>query len=554
VTTPREKTAALTGPGLSWGKAARLALVVLLLAMVLAAGALDLLPPTERDALIHHLAVPKLWLEAGGVVEIPWLLYGYYPMNLELLYVPPLALSADWAAQVIHHGFGLLTALLLCLYLGRRLGTNWGLTGALFFLSTPLIFRLSTSANVDLGLGFFVTASWMALAAWSETRRTLFFFLSALALGLALGAKYNALLVAPLLAASVLILRLRAGAGLGSALAWTAAYTLVSTLVFLPWMVRDFLWTGNPLYPLFNPLWGLESLGPPGLERLSLLAHRHYLYGESLLEILLVPVRAFFFGQDHSPRYFDGVLNPALLLLSLPALIRPKARELRPLGLFALLYTLLVFFQAAFRVRYLMPVLPVLVVLMTYGLREIQEVLAGRLSGRSAAAALGLLVAVCLLPNALYAARFWQEAGPVAYLTGQENRDAYLRRRLPYYPAMNYANRTLPAKARVLLLFAGDQGYYLDREYRFAAYFSGEGLRPLLEGAADGEALYQGFAGLGYTHILTRDALLVGYLTSNFDRSGLRVWMDFAKKDLRLLYRGRGYSLYQIGRPRERTP
>jgi 4-amino-4-deoxy-L-arabinose transferase-like glycosyltransferase len=535
-------------------QAARLLLVGLLLAVVLAAAALDLLPPTERDALIHHLAVPKLWLAAGGMVEIPWLLYGYYPMNLELLYLLPLALGADWAAQLIHHGFALLTGLLLGLYLGRRLGPSWGLAGALFFLSTPLVFRLSTSANVDLGLGFFITAAWMALLVWSETRRPLFFLLSALALGLALGAKYNALLAAPLLAAAVFVLRLRAGAGLRSSLACTAAYTLAAALVFLPWMARSALWTGNPLYPLFNSLWGLESLGPPGLDRLSLLAHRHYLYGESLLEILLVPVRAFFSGQDDSPRHFDGVLGPALLLFSLVAVIRPRGREIRLLGLFALLYALFVFFQATFRSRYLMPILPVLVVLMTYGLFETRRALGRFLPGRPAALALVLLVALSLLPSGLYIVRFWQKAEPASFLSGREDRVAYLRRRLDYYPAVNYLNRTLPREARVLLLFAGDQGYYFDREYRFAAYFSGEGLRPLLERAADGEALYEGFAGRGLTYILTRDDLLAGYLAANFDRARLRVWTDFANKDLRLLYRGRGYSLYEISRAQERTP
>ena len=33
---------------------------------------LNLTPPISRDALIHHLAVPKLWLKHGGFYEIPW--------------------------------------------------------------------------------------------------------------------------------------------------------------------------------------------------------------------------------------------------------------------------------------------------------------------------------------------------------------------------------------------------------------------------------------------------------------------------------------------------
>jgi len=33
---------------------------------------LALTPPVARDVLIHHLAIPKLWLIHGGFYEIPW--------------------------------------------------------------------------------------------------------------------------------------------------------------------------------------------------------------------------------------------------------------------------------------------------------------------------------------------------------------------------------------------------------------------------------------------------------------------------------------------------
>jgi len=33
---------------------------------------LNLTPPIARDALIHHLAIPKLWLKNGGFYEIKW--------------------------------------------------------------------------------------------------------------------------------------------------------------------------------------------------------------------------------------------------------------------------------------------------------------------------------------------------------------------------------------------------------------------------------------------------------------------------------------------------
>ena len=43
--------------------------------------------PISRDALTHHLYLPRLYLQHGGIYEIPDLVFSYYPMNLDLLYI-----------------------------------------------------------------------------------------------------------------------------------------------------------------------------------------------------------------------------------------------------------------------------------------------------------------------------------------------------------------------------------------------------------------------------------------------------------------------------------
>ena len=57
-----------------------------LLAVIVAIVLLGAVPPVSRDALTHHLAVPKLYLSHGGIYEIPSIAFSYYPMNLDLLY------------------------------------------------------------------------------------------------------------------------------------------------------------------------------------------------------------------------------------------------------------------------------------------------------------------------------------------------------------------------------------------------------------------------------------------------------------------------------------
>ena len=116
-------------------------------------------PPVSRDALTHHLAVPKLWVESGGIHERPDILFSYYPQLLDVLYMVPVALGSDGAAKYLHFAFALLTALLIFLFVRRRIGPSWAALAGLLFLTLPLIMKLSVTVYVDLGLIFFTTAA-----------------------------------------------------------------------------------------------------------------------------------------------------------------------------------------------------------------------------------------------------------------------------------------------------------------------------------------------------------------------------------------------------------
>ena len=60
-------------------------IVVVTTGFVLGVVPLVLTPPTSTDALIHHLAVPKLYAERGRVFEIPFMSFSYMPMGLDYL-------------------------------------------------------------------------------------------------------------------------------------------------------------------------------------------------------------------------------------------------------------------------------------------------------------------------------------------------------------------------------------------------------------------------------------------------------------------------------------
>ena len=289
--------------------------------------------------------------------EIPSVIFSYYPMNLELLYLIPLYFGNDIVPKYIHFVFALLTAFLVYGYLKKRTDRIFALFGALFFLSIPVIVKLSITVYVDLGLIFFSTASIIFLFKWIEYEFKLkHLVVSALFCGLALGTKYNALIVFFLLSMFVMFAYSRISRNEenrpGSiqkssqvslkALFFGALYIFIVLLVFSPWMIRNYVWTKNPVYPLYQGFFNRINAGPVSVEQdggdnsimqpkkdnsgkeWSHFAIRRIIFNESLMQTVLIPIRIFFEGEDNNPKYFDGKLSPFLFILPFFAFFRIK--------------------------------------------------------------------------------------------------------------------------------------------------------------------------------------------------------------------------------------
>lgn len=475
-------------------KAIHSGLFLLLFSLILAVVILGSVPPVDRDALTHHLFVPKLWIMHGGIYEIPEIPFSYYPMNLDLLYSIPLALGNDIIPKYIHFLFALLTGWLVYQYLHKRIGKVQGMFGALFFLSVPIIVKLSISIYVDLGVVFFTSASLLLLLYWAEQQCPWhLLILSGLCCGLAAGTKYNGLISIIVLTLLVpLIYQQNAAEEQRSnrkALVRTIVFAVATLIAFSPWLVRNTLWTGNPIYPLYNTLIQNLHSGAPThaatenaniIETLKqvprsgggVFADRKVLYNETWWQSLLLPIRFFFEGRDDAPRYFDGKLNPFLLILpALAFLFRPsdvrQQREQNFLLWFILLYFFLTFFQETLRIRYVAPIVPPLVLLSLYGMQGLltrfRHTFTSIVPRKTFIylATIGIPASM-LWYNAQYLTSQFAVVNPLPYVLGHINRDDYITAFRPEYPAIQFANTVVPEGARALCLFLGNRGYYFD--------------------------------------------------------------------------------------------
>ncbi|MHB8138840.1 MAG: ArnT family glycosyltransferase [Smithellaceae bacterium] len=515
---------------------------------------LNLTPPIARDALMHHLAIPKLWLKNGGFYEMQWAGFSYFPMNIDLLYIIPLYFNKDFLANFIHMSFGVGTAYLIYHYLKNRISRIGGLLGILIFLSTPIVVRLSTQAYVDLGLTFFVTASIFSFSRYRDGKfqEVKWMLLSSIAMGLALGTKYNALVVWFFLCLSVVFIYSRDTKKQWKAIGHGAFFFLISLLIFSPWLIKNIILTGNPFYPLFK---GSISQMVSADTHMGFFQMREMLHGESLWETLLIPVRIFFQGQDNSIRYFDGVLNPILIILSPFALINKSFfRDKLFFFSFTIFFILTVFFlnQKAFAmeatVRYTLPVIPLLSILTVMGIVNIWE-WAMKHTIPSKYVLATFLFSFCIVMigiNFLYMKNYYQNINPMNYISGKESRDDFITRHHSSYAVMKYINEHTPENARIRLVFLAGRGYYLDRIYDEGASYGIADVRGLANNAHDDRS-FQGYLySLGCTHLLVRTDLYLKSLQDNSTPETVNRVLQLMKQSTDVIYDANGYAVYRL--------
>ena len=540
-----------------------LGLIFVLIAAVLV---LSCVPPVSKDELVHHLAVPKLYLKHGGMYEIPFMPFSYYPMNLDLLYLVPLYFGNDIIPKFIHFSFALLTAWLIFRYLDKRTDRTYALFGVLFILSTPLIIKLSITAYIDLGIIFFSTAALLFLMKWVERGFQIkSLVIAAVFCGLGLGTKYNGLITLFLLTLFVPLLYVRAEEVRKQRLlkpAWQGLiFVLVSLVVFSPWMIRNYQWTKNPIYPLYDhwfnpPKAGVALTAEGGSEGEesggghSIFAYRRVIYGERGWQMALLPLRIFFEGKDGDPQYFDGRLNPLILLLSLFAFYRSREetslirREKKILLSFSLLFFVFAFFSKDLRMRYIAPMIPPLIILSVFGLRNlvsrIQE--SGAKVARWGVIALVLILSFFMSLNLRYLVTQFVHVDPVSYISGKTNRHEYIARFNPEYGAVRYINQYLPEDAKVALIFLGNRGYYLDRSYEYGE----EIMFSLIKGADGPERILRGLRAAKVSHLFIQDRIFIKWLDFNFNREERAMLQDFFKAYTEGIFHENGFSVFSL--------
>jgi hypothetical protein len=419
---------------------------------------------TDWDTLAYHLAVPKLWVEAGRIVPIPFIHHSHFPFAFDSLFL--LNLSATGIEG--QHGAKLWSVIGACYGLlaiagfSRRRGGS-PLWAAVAFAGAPVVLWETGTAYLDVIHGLFAGLAALYFFEGVLEQKRPYLLYGCVLLGSACATKFTGLqsVVAIGIVLVLMVNRPRA-------LRLTAASLAAASVLFAaPWFVRNITLTGNPVYPFLY-----ERLGGRGWDqwRADIYRDEQQTFGVGRTatgrDLTKFPHAAL--GLGYQPgRYINpqqtegggfpmGAVGVTGLVTALCLLVARRRDGLTASSLGFIALNLGMWFFLSQQSRYIITLLVPLAVLLGIWL----PTLSYRASQALKAVAGAQLVYTFLL--------LWQlnSSQQILAVVGGVSRERYLRENVPFYPD-SVALNGLPEESRIAL-YDEVFGFFLDRDYVWA--------------------------------------------------------------------------------------
>ncbi len=221
------------------------------------AGKIGLVTKDFYDVVSYHLQIPREFVDAGRITPLPHNTYSHYPLGGEMLFALAMILKGGawdgvYAAKFTHGLWGVLA--LAAVYFGlppeQRVRRR---TAAALLATAPMVLYLSWLAFVELSELAYLAIAIAWLAAWLPTPTYRAAIMIGLACGGACATKYLSI---PLVAGPVLGVMLVSMIRRPRRITHWLAAAAVCCALTAPWLIRNALETGNPVFPLAANLLG----------------------------------------------------------------------------------------------------------------------------------------------------------------------------------------------------------------------------------------------------------------------------------------------------------
>jgi hypothetical protein len=401
-------------------------------------------PEISPDGSSYHLGnVVRYWHHQG----FDWdyhSIYSSLSQGMEMLFLVAFSIGRHPAAALVHMAFQATLPLLLVCY-GRRFRfPKVGAFAALLVYASPVVGITGISAYNDLTVATLSFAGFYLIEVNCEVNSFSSMFLIGLLAGSCFAVKYSAGLALPL--AAVLTRGRR----------WPAL-CLGALATAGPWVVRNWVWLGNPAAPFLNS-WFPNLYWTASAEQQYLAGLSHYPAFKSYADLIM---QLTVLGG-----LVPGMIGPAFILLPLSLLALRHSRG-RRLLLAAAVYSIPAFLNT--EIRFLIPALPFFALAMGLAMEN----------SWGSLPAVALLQAVLCWPAVMdvYCDRnAWRINGfQLRAALRIEPESEYIGRHVGDYALKGAIESSVPLGGRIFS-FAGRAAAYIDRDI-VVGYESSEGMR-----------------------------------------------------------------------------
>ena len=478
-------------------------------------------PPTAKDTLLYHFALPKAFISQHSNAFVDGNIASYLALGAEMHNVWAMLLGGLMDQRAAETAAGAINWLFFPVLLAAVFG--WGreldisrrssLVAVLVVAAVPSAYHVASSSYIDLELALYVLLAVYGLTRWWRTQENGWLILMAIFLGASLSIKLTTLFIFAAVAL-VIVFRAREAKenGSGRIIALGFGSLVLAAVIASPWYLRTWKATGSPLFPFYMSMWKGVARGWD-VDRSNLFQTMNSNYGgrdKSAVDFLISPWNISVSAQPEESRYFDGVIGVAFLI-GLPLLIfalwKLETRvEIKICTAIAGIMFLFWLFSSQ-QLRYLLPILPLLSIATVYAVEKSSEML------RIAAL---LLLAAASIAAVLVSFAWFAQRAPLRVVLGGDTRDAFLTRNLDYYPYYQYLNTETPPDAKVWLINMRRDTYNLDRPAVSDYLFEDWTLRQMVWESPSTPELKAKIAATGVQYVLSRNDVLFDY-----DRSAL---------------------------------
>jgi hypothetical protein len=393
-----------------------------------------------------------------------------------------------------------------------------------FFYCSPAILFFSGIAFVEMALTFYlflalctflVYTSVEPSQSWGRIRCAI---ICGIICGLAAGCKYTAILfgAAPLAIFFLIENSKRGTAAFLPGVRDAAAFLLAALIAFSPWLIRNLVITGNPVFPLLYSL-----LGGRGWD----VAHNAMWVKAHAPG----PITLSEFGGSLWGFLANSAFTPLLAFLFIPLLaFRPRVLSAAGRWVFAYAYSYCIFwFLFTHGVdRFLAPALPAFAVLSAVGFAAWQEGWVGK--------ALKGVVVICLVFTLYQGLIVASNLGAFTVGLHPREHENFMRDNTDFYDvyqAIKFLNENSD-KAKARVLFLGEaRAFYCNADWLAPTVFNTNPLESALRECATPHEAAARLTGQGFTHILVNwsEFQRLQKTYSAFQDFDIRKWEAFQK-------------------------